>query len=179
MGQDTGSGELCALSLPFADLPKKLFRRRLTPPAPLPHTQMHTILARDSRPNQVDDDRFCAYSRAMINIAPLGRPRVACLASLTNCARPQGYILRTYEFPPGEGGAYRREMCRDGREGGQGILMRFGWISRVCILASLLGSRESRKLEFLPLHSMDRSVPGPAPGPAPDQFWTNSGPSLD
>ena len=122
MGQDTGSGELCALSLPFADLPKKLFRRRLTPSAPLPHTQMHTILARDSRPNQVDDDRFCAYSRAMINIAPLGRPRVACLASLTNCARPQGYILRTYEFPPEEGGAYRREMCRDGREGGQGIL---------------------------------------------------------
>ena len=30
--------------------------------------------------------------------------------------------MRTYEFPPGEGGAYRREMCRDGREGGQGIL---------------------------------------------------------
>lgn len=22
--------------------------------------------------------------------------------------------MRTYEFPPGEGGAYRREMCREG-----------------------------------------------------------------
>ena len=30
-------------------------------------------------PDSVDDERFCAFSRSMINLAPLGRPRVACL----------------------------------------------------------------------------------------------------
>ncbi|UPR03998.1 patatin-like phospholipase [Chloropicon primus] len=38
-------------------------------------------------PDVVDDERFCAFSRSMINLAPLGRPRVACVASLTNVAR--------------------------------------------------------------------------------------------
>lgn len=63
-------------------------------------------------PDSVDDERFCAFSRSMINLAPLGRPRVACLSSLTNCARPLAYVLCTYEFPPDSRGRYKKGMSR-------------------------------------------------------------------
>ena len=63
-----------------------------------------------------EDERFCAFSKNMINLAPLaGRPRVGCLSSLTNCARPLGYMLRTYEFPPDANGLYKRSMSRSTR----------------------------------------------------------------